>query len=125
MPPPLSKKKILRWPMLISTATASGLRPGRSDPGRFHERWIDRQRFAPCLRRLQGVILVKLARQETRSAPLPPPSLLSPEQILVWAELHYERTGRWPKTVLGPSSTRLGKPGPRWTEPCALGNVAF
>ncbi len=30
-----------------------------------------------------------------------------------------------PRTVLGPLPTQLGKPGPRWTGPCALGNVAF
>src|SRR5207247_1281583 len=54
--------------------------PVGSGPGRFPRALgFDRQRLAPWpARSAARVILVELARQETRSAPLPPPSPAQP-----------------------------------------------
>jgi hypothetical protein len=109
---PLSKKKILRW------ADAHFHRHGkwpttRSGPVQdaSHERWdlIDNA-LRLGLRGLQGgsSLLSLLAKKRgVRHCLHPPP--LSPEEILVWAELHYERTGRWPKDSSGPITDAIGE----------------
>jgi hypothetical protein len=110
--PPLSKKKILRW------ADAHFHRHGkwpttRSGPVRdaAHERWdlIDNA-LRLGLRGLQSgsslLSLLAKKRGVRHCLHLPP---LSPEEILVWAELHYERTGRWPKDSSGPITDAIGE----------------
>jgi hypothetical protein len=113
--PPLSQRKILGWADEHFRRTGSWPKV-KSGPvvGHPGERWnlIDNA-LRQGMRGLPGGSSLRrlLARKRgvRNPAALPP---LTEEQIVGWAELHYQRTGAWPQYDSGPV---VDAPGETWT----------
>jgi hypothetical protein len=114
--PPLSRKKIVAW------ADAHHQRTGQwpnVNSGAVHEapgeRWdlIDNA-LREGHRGLTGgsSLLQLLVRKRGIRNPLSPPPLTE-EQIGQWADLHFQRTGKWPKSRSGPIADA---PGETWVK---------